>query len=49
MLFASNRRGIAITYSGETKRVDFDTERGDIFLFEFTSQMALDESGLCDD
>jgi len=29
----------------EGERVDFDTERGDVLLFKFTRQVALDESG----
>jgi len=31
---------------GELERVDLNTESGDVFLFEFTSQVALDKSGL---
>jgi len=31
---------------GEAKWVNFDTESGDVFLLEFTSEMALDEGGL---
>ena len=34
------------THRGEAKRVDFDTESGHVLLLEFTSQVALDESGL---
>ena len=33
-------------YGGESKRVHFDTEGSDILLFEFTSQVTLDEGGL---
>jgi hypothetical protein len=38
------RRGIA--YGSEGEGVNFDTESGDVLLLEFTSQVALDESGL---
>jgi hypothetical protein len=31
---------------GESKRVDFDTESRNVLLFEFTSQVTLDEGGL---
>lgn len=33
-------------YRSELKRVDFDTERGDVLLLELTSQVTLDEGGL---
>lgn len=33
-------------YGGEAKRVDFDSERSDVLLLEFSGQMALDEGGL---
>jgi len=33
-------------YGGESKRVDFDTESRNVLLFEFTSQVTLDEGGL---
>jgi hypothetical protein len=39
-----SRRGI--TYGGEGKRVNLDTEGGDVLLLELTSQVALDEGGL---
>lgn len=39
------RSGI-MTYRGETERVDLYTKCGNVFLFEFTSKMALDEGGL---
>ena len=34
------------SYGGETKRVNFDTESGDVLLLELSSQVTLDESGL---
>jgi hypothetical protein len=34
------------TNRSEAKRVNFDTEGGDVLLLEFTGQMALDEGGL---
>ena len=34
------------TYGLEAKRVDLDTERGHVFLLEFTRQVALDEGSL---
>lgn len=46
---ASNQGGEFATYGSESKGVNFDTESGDIFLLELTSQMALDEGGLFDD
>lgn len=45
---ATDQGGGIATYGSETKRVNFDTESGDIFLFELTSQMALDKGGLFD-
>lgn len=36
------------TYGSKSKRVNFDTESGDIFLLELSSQMTLDEGGLFD-
>ena len=39
-----SRRGI--TYGGEGKRVNLDTEGGNVLLLELTSQVALDEGGL---
>jgi hypothetical protein len=35
-----------MTYGGEAKRVDLDTQGGHVLLLEFTSQVALDEGGL---
>jgi len=35
-----------VTYGGETKRVNFDTERRNVLLLELSSQVTLDESGL---
>jgi hypothetical protein len=35
-----------MTYGVEKKRVNLDTESGDVLLLEFTSQVTLDESGL---
>ena len=35
-----------LTYGGETKRVDLDTESRDVLLLELSGQMALDEGGL---
>ena len=38
--------GGVIAYGVEVERVHLDTKGGDVLLFEFTSQVALDESGL---
>lgn len=35
-----------VAYGGEAERVDFDSERSDVLLLEFSGQMALDEGGL---
>lgn len=35
-----------ITHGREAERVNFDTESRDVLLFEFTSQVTLDEGGL---
>lgn len=45
---AISKRGSAghMTYGVEVKRVDLDTESGDVLLLEFTSQVTLNESGL---
>lgn len=40
-------RKVLLTYRGESKRMHFNTEGGNVFFLEFTSQVALDESGLC--
>jgi len=37
-----------ITYCAESKRVDFDTKGSDILLLELSSQVTLDEGGLCE-
>lgn len=34
------------SYGGESERVHLDTKSGNVLLFEFTSQVTLDESGL---
>lgn len=34
------------TYGGESKRVNLNTESGNVLLLEFTSQVTLDEGGL---
>lgn len=34
------------TNRSELERVNFDTERSDVLLFEFTSQVTLDKGGL---
>jgi len=34
------------TYGSEAKRVDLDTERGNVLLLELSGQMTLDEGGL---
>jgi hypothetical protein len=41
------RRGM--TYGVEKKRVNLNTESGDVLLLEFTSQVTLDECGLFSD
>lgn len=46
---ASDQGGEFATYGSKSKGVNFDTESGNIFLLELTSQMALDEGGLFDD
>lgn len=48
VIIAMSKRGSAghMTYGVEVKRVDLDTESGDVLLLEFTSQVTLDESGL---
>lgn len=40
------RRGIA--YGSEGERVNFDTKSSDVLLLELSSQVALNEGGLCD-
>ena len=35
-----------MTYGGEAKRVNLDTQGGHVLLLEFTSQVALDKGGL---
>jgi hypothetical protein len=40
----SKRTSISV----KDKRVDFDAQRGDVFLLEFTGQVALHERGLSD-
>ena len=37
---------INVTYRGEAKWVDFDTECGDVLLLELSGQVTLDEGGL---
>lgn len=36
------------TYGGEAERMNLDTQGGHVLLLKFTSQVALDESGLDD-
>ena len=38
--------GGVYAYGVEVERVNLDTKGGDVLLLEFTSQVALDESGL---
>lgn len=42
----SSSGGRGESYGRETKRVNFDTESGDVLLLELSSQVTLDESGL---
>lgn len=42
---ACRRKG-ALSYCGETQRVNIDTEGGNVLLLELARQMALDEGGL---
>jgi hypothetical protein len=37
---------LAGAYGGEAERVDFDTERRNVLLFELAGQVALDKGGL---
>lgn len=42
----SREKGDRKAYGGEAKRVNFDTERCNVLLLEFSSQVALDKGGL---
>jgi hypothetical protein len=46
MISHDRQNGLTRTYGSEGKRMDLNTESGNVFLFEFTSQMTLDEGGL---
>lgn len=39
-------RALGGAYGSEAKRVDLDTEGGNVLLLEFTGQVTLDEGGL---